>query len=95
MKEIYDIKYLHYETERDEYFDKTVINDKITYLMLTNNTDGDWTKITNIDKVYEIIKGNNPINYNGIMNDIELMGYYNNNNKLSVSKNERINKWTF
>ena len=82
-----------YETERDEYFDKTVINDKITYLMLTNNTDRDWTKITNVDKVYEIIKGSNPINYKGIMNDIELMGYYNNNNnKLSVSKNEKCYK---
>ena len=62
-------------------------------MMLTNNTDGDWTKITNIDKVYEIIKGKNPINYNGRMNAIELMGYYNNNKKkLSVSKNEKCYK---
>ena len=60
--------------------------------MLTKNTDGDWTKITNIDKVYEIIKGNNSRNHNGIMNDRELMGYYNNNNKLSVSKDERCYK---
>ncbi len=85
---------LHYEIERDEYLDKTVINDKITYLMLTNTTDGDGTKIPNLDQVYEMIKGNNPIKYNGTMTEIEKMGYNNNNNnnKLSVSKNEKCYK---
>ena len=64
-------------------------NDKITCLMLTKNTNGDWTKITNADKVYEIIKRYNPINYNGIMNDIDLVGYYiNNKNVMYVDEND-------
>ena len=64
-------------------------NDKIAYLTLTNNTDGDWTIITYVDKFYEILIGNNPINYNGIMNEIKLMDYYNNNNnKLCVDNND-------
>ena len=94
---------LHCEREIDEYFNNTVIkdnnlpdvvveeynNDKITYLGVTTNTYGDGTRITNVDKVYEIIIGNNPIIYDGIMNDIELLGYYDNNiNKLSVDKND-------
>ena len=57
--------------------------------MLTKNTDGDWTKLTNVDKVNEKIKRDNPINYNGIMNDIDLMGYYiNNKNVVYVDKND-------
>ena len=66
---------LHCKREIDGYFNNIFINDnnlpdviveeynndKITYMMLTKSTDGDWTKITNMDKVYEIIKGNNPI----------------------------------
>ena len=52
----------------DEY------DETITYLGVTTNTYGDWTKINNSDKGYEIIKG--------IMNDMEVMAYYiNNNNK--------------
>ena len=59
----------------------------------SNTTDGDWTKIINIDNVYEIIIGNNPISYQGIMKEIELMGYHiNDNNKLRVSKNEKCYK---
>ena len=87
----------------DDYFDNTVVNDNnlpdvvidivneyddTNDMGITKNTNGDWTKVNNVGKVYEIIKRYNPINYNGIMNDIELMGYYINNNELSVSKND-------
>ena len=94
----------------DDYFDDTVVNDKhlpndvidvveeyndtITYLVVTKITDGDWTKITNADKVYERIKRNNPINYTGIINDIEVMGYYlNGHNVMYVDKNDLCYKY--
>ena len=75
----------------DVGYDKEII----TYLMgITKNTNGDGTKLTNVDKVYEIIKRNNPINYNGIMNDINLMGYYSNNkNVMYVDKNDLCYKY--
>ena len=76
---------LHYEIERDEYLHKTVINDKITDLMLSKNTYGDWTKINNSDRFDDIIKGK--------MNDIEVMVYNNNNNKLDVNKNDLCYKY--
>ena len=59
--------------------------DKIAYLTLTDNTNGDWTKLTNIEQVYEPIKG--------IMNDIEVRDYYNNNNKFDVNKNDLCYKY--
>ena len=76
------IKYLPVEREIENYFDDIFVNDndlpdvigeeykndETTYLTLTNNTDGDWTIITYVDKFYERLIGNNPINYNGIMN---------------------------
>ena len=63
---------------------------------MTNNTDGDWTIITYVDKVYEILIGNNPINHNGIMNGIKVMDdyYNNNNNRLSVYNNDACYKYT-
>ena len=103
------IKYLPVEREIDEYFTNIFINDSdlhyiiveeykdsnTTYLMLINNTNGDWTVITYVDKFYEILIGNNPINCNGLINDIELMDYYynNNNNKLSVCNNDACYKY--
>ena len=68
------IKYLPVEREIQNYFDDIFINnkhlpdviveeyknDETTFLTLTNNTDGDWTLITDVDKVYEILIGNNP-----------------------------------
>ena len=50
--------------------------DDITYLSLTNNIKVDWTKITNVDKVDEIIIRNNPVDYYGIMRNTELTGHY-------------------
>ena len=98
------MKCLPYEMKTDDYVDSTAVNeenlpdvvleivneyDDINDRGITKNTDGDCRKLTNVDKVYEIINGDNPINYNGITNDIDLMGYNNNNNnKLSVSKDD-------
>ena len=50
--------------------------DKITYLMLTKNTDGDRTKITKVDGSYELIGNNGVKEYADIIND---NGHYNNN----------------
>ena len=86
VEKIDDIKYLPCvididdTTVQDEHLPYVVIDivdeyDDINYLGITNNIKGDWTKITNVDKVYEIIK-RKPINYNGITNDTELMSYY-------------------
>ena len=88
----------------DDYLDDTTVDDEqlpydvndivdeyddITYLSLTNNIKGDWTKITNVDKVYEIIIRNNPIDYYGIMKNTELTGHYiKNNNVMRVNKDE-------
>ena len=98
------MRYFPVVVDIDDYFDDPTVNDEhlpcnvidivgeyddITYLGITNNIKGDWTKITNVDKVYEIIIRNNPIDYYGVTNDTELMGYYvNNNNVMRVSKNE-------
>ena len=38
-------------------------NDKITYLMLTKNTYGDWTKSTKVDVLYEIMGDKSVVNY--------------------------------
>ena len=38
-------------------------DDKITYLMLNKNTDGDRTEITNVDGSYELIGNNGVKNY--------------------------------
>ena len=51
-------------------------DDDVTYLGLITNTDRDRTKIINLDKVYEIIIRNNPIDYYGIMEKTNSYGYY-------------------
>ena len=57
---------------------------------MTNNTKGEWTKNTNVDKFYEIIRWNNPIDYYGIMNNTDLKGpYIKNENIMYVNKNEK------
>ena len=77
---------LHYETEREEYLNKTVINDdKIIDWVLRQFTNGDWTKLMDSDKLYEII--------NGMMKNLEIMVYENNNNKLKVNKNNLVYKY--
>ena len=60
-------------------------NEKTNYLTLTDNTDGDWTILTDGDKIY----------YNGIMDKIKLIGYYdsNNYNNLYVDKNDESYKF--
>ena len=68
------------ETPVDE-----VKGENITYPMLTDNTNGDWTKLTNIEQVYEPIKG--------IRNDVEVVVYYNNINKLDINKNDLCYKY--
>ena len=103
------IKYLPVEREIENYFENICINDndlhdvvveeynndKTIYLTLTSNTNGDWTIITYVDKFYERLIGNNPINCNGLINDIELMDYYynNNNNKVSMYNNDECYKY--
>ena len=94
---INNIKYLPVEREIENYFDTIFVNDndlpdviveeykneRIPYLTLTNNTDGDWTIITHVDKIY-----------NGIMNGMKLMDYYNNNNnKWYVDNNDACYKY--
>ena len=34
-----------------------------TYLVMTKKTKGELTKYTNVDKFYEVIRRNNPIDY--------------------------------
>ena len=91
------MKCLPCEIDIDGYFDDTVVDDrhlpcdvmdiveeydKITYLMLTKNTDGDKTKNTKVDGFYELI-GNNGVKYY-VDN-----GHYNNSNSVtSVSKDD-------
>ena len=61
----------------------------ITYLVMTKNTKGDWTKNTNVDKFYEIIMWNDPVSSYGIMDKTNLMSYYiNSNNMVNVNQTE-------
>ena len=50
-------------------------NDFITYLVVTNYTGGDST-ITNRDRLYDELIGNNPINYDGFIKYKNLNVYY-------------------
>ena len=73
------------DREREEYLNKTVINDdKIIDWVLRQFTDGDWTKLIDHDRLYEIIDG---------MMNLEIMVYENNNNKLKVNKNHLVYKY--
>ena len=65
----------------------------VSYTHLTN---GDWTIITYVDKFYEILVGNNPITCNALINDIELLDYYYNNDnstRLCVNNNDEYYKY--
>ena len=81
FEKIDDMKDLPCAVHVDDYFDDPTVDDEhlpcdvvdivdeydeMTYMGITNNIKGDWTKITNADKVYEIIIRNNPIDYYGI-----------------------------
>ena len=66
--------------EMDNYFDD---DDKITDFIVNKNTYGDRMEITNVDRLYESIGSN------GIKCYID--NVYN-NNKVSVSKNEKCYK---
>ena len=62
-----------------------IYDDKIIDLVLRKFTNGDWTKLMDSDKLYEII--------NGIIKDTEIMVCYsNNNNKSSISLEEKCYK---
>ena len=87
-----DMKYLPVKIESEDCCDDTCLNnnkviydDKIIDLVLRKITYGDWTKIIDSDKFYDII--------NGITKDIEVMVYYNNNNKFEVNKNDLCYKY--
>ena len=54
------MKYLPCKIEMDDYFDAVMnvveeYDDKTTYLMFNKNTDGNRTKITNVDGPYELM----------------------------------------
>ena len=61
--------------------------------MLTKNTDEDWTKITNVDGLYELMGDKNVVNY--YVNIINKNSHYNNNyNVICVDKNDLCYKYT-
>ena len=80
-----DIDYSPYDVTHivDEYVD-------ITYRMVTKNTDGDRTKNTNVEGLYELIVGSNLVNYScDIGEESNVKGYcVNNNNVMSINKDE-------
>ena len=66
--------------------------DDRTYLMLNNNTDGDRTKITNVDGLYEIMGDKYVVN--SCVNIINESSHYNNNyNVMYVDKNDLCYKY--
>ena len=91
----------------DDYFDDTVVNDRLlpdvamdvveeyadrTYLMLNKNTDGDRTKITNVDVLYELMGDKDVVNY--CVKIINESSHYNNNyNVMYANKNELCYKY--
>ena len=78
--------------ERENYFENIFINDndlpdviveeykndKTNYLTLNDDTDVDWTITTYGDKIY-----------NGIMDEVKLMGYYDNDNNTKLCVNNK------
>ena len=99
-----DMKYLPCKIEIDNYFEDTCINnnnlpdvlmsivneydEKINCCRMNKNTNGDWTKINDVDLVYDkiIIMGGNPMyDYCGKMDEIKFYGYYTQDNHMTVS----------
>ena len=108
LEKIDDMKCLPCEIKIDD-FDDTVIDDKHlpydvmniveeyddrTYLMLTKNTDGDWTKNTRVNGFCELIGENNLVHYScGRGDKFIYKGYYrNHNNVRSVIKDDNCYK---
>ena len=68
-------KYLPY-SETEVVGDDDENNDFVTYLIVTNHTEGDRT-IPNVDKFYDIVMWSNPAEYYyGIMDKTDLNSYY-------------------
>ena len=68
----------------DDYYNEEMIND----LIVTANTKGELT-IPNVDRFYELLVCNNVGKYYlDTMDKIDDDGYYNNNNKMYLIKNE-------
>ena len=66
-------------------------DEKIKDVIVTINTNGNWTKNTNVDMTYDkVIMGGNPMHYYyGILNKMNFYGYYtNNSHMMNVNKNE-------
>ena len=82
-------KYLPYnDIEIAVVGDDNENNDLVTYLIVTNYTEGDRT-ITDRDKLYEKLIGNNPINYDGFMKYKNLnVCYINDVNIMCLIKNK-------
>ena len=63
----------------------SINNDKTIDLVFRKPTDGDWITLIDRDRLYEII--------NGMMQNLAIMVYENNNNKLKVDKNHLVYKY--
>ena len=71
-------------------------DEKITDFILNKTTDGDQTKINDVDRLYDlIIMWNNPVNYYvDFTEQFEVLeNYYIKFNKLSVDKNDLCYKY--
>ena len=82
------MKYLPVKIESDDSYlnnNNVIYDDKIIDLVLRKITYGDWTKLIDRDKFYDIIKC--------ITTDMEKMVYYNDNNKYEVNKNDLCYKY--
>ena len=79
----FDNNFINNNNDLSDVIVKEYKNEKTSCLTLTNNTDGDWTILTDGDKIY----------YNGIMDEVKLMGYYDNDNKLCVDNNDACYKY--
>ena len=99
VTELYNVnrKYDEWRESLTVYLKNNVNNylTKVINPIMNVFTDGDWTIITYVDKLYAILTGNNPINYNGLMDVIKVMDdYYNDsNNKLSAYNNDACYKY--
>ena len=80
-----DMKYLPVKIESDDSYlnnNNVTYDDKIIDLVFRKITYGDWTKLIDSDKLYDII--------NGTTKDIEIMVCNNNNNNKScINKEEK------
>ena len=82
-------KYLPWVEADIAVVDDNENNDLVTYLIVTNYTEGDRT-ITDRDKLYDKLIWNNPINYDSFVEYKNLNKYYIHDGDIMFSRKNKL-----